>query len=245
MTNTLNKEICIVLPVINEADNLKYLIPEIHKLYPGSLILIVDDNSIDNTTEVIDQNIECGVLIKHLKRDHRFGIGYAHKCGIKYATENGYKLLCTMDADLTHDPKEIKKLLEAVNNADVIIGSRFSEGGAMENWKMSRKMLAKLGNIATNSLFKMNLDSSSSFRLYRIGEIDFLKALTPAPNSYDFFFSSTLLLQQAGFNIKDVGVKMNQRLNGESKMTLNYIFRGIARIFIWRIFLTKKLNQSN
>ena len=244
MKNNANIHFCILLPVINEADNLRFLLPEIHHLFPGATVLVIDDNSSDNTSEVIQQNIQCGMNIKHLKRNHRFGIGSAHKIGIKFATENNYQILCTMDADLTHDPKEIQKLLAVSTNSEITIGSRFSLGGAMVNWKMSRKILAKTGNLMTNFLFNMKLDSSSSFRIYRLGP-DFLRILKIAPDGYDFFFTSTILFRYAGIVIKDVGVKMNQRLNGESKMTLSYVFRGIYRIFLWKIQLKKKLRIIN
>jgi len=183
-----DNKICIVLPVIDEAENLKYLLPEIHKHFPGTQILVIDDNSIDDIELVIKQNIENGLSIEHHKRDQRHGIGSAHKYGIQYAYENGFKLVCTMDADLTHDPKEIKKMFDARHDNDIIIGSRFSAGGAMENWKLSRKILAKIGNLVTNSLFGMKLDSSSSFRLYYLGEKDFLKVFQNTPNNYDFSF---------------------------------------------------------
>lgn len=245
MKNEPDSSICILLPVINEADNLRYLLPEIHTLFPRALVLVVDDNSVDKTSEVIDQNVELGMTIKHLKRDHRFGIGSAHKLGIQFATENGFEVLCTMDADLTHDPREIKKLLAASRNSEITVGSRFAPGGVMENWKFSRRILAKIGNLMTNFLFKMQLDSSSSFRIYMLGNRDFLRILRVTPDGYDFFFTSTILLRFEGIKIKDVGVKMNQRLNGESKMTPSYVFKGVARIFLWKVLLKKKLQKIN
>ena len=235
--------LCILLPVINEADNLRFILPEIKRLFPHSQILIIDDNSIDETHEVIAREISLGMKIEHIKNAQRIGIGAAHKFALGFARKNQFRFLCTMDADLTHDPSEIHKLGLDSGLSDITIGSRFAEGGKMENWSLSRKILARVGHEVTRKAFMMELDMSSSFRLYRNLERIDLGLLAKLPDGYDFFFTSTLVLGNSGISFVDRGVRMNQRLNGKSKMTWSYVFRGVWRIVSWKIFLKKKISR--
>jgi dolichol-phosphate mannosyltransferase len=234
-------DLCILLPVINEADNLRFLLPEIFRLFPGAQVLIVDDNSTDETAEVILRERMLGMKIEHLKNPTRLGIGAAHKSALRFAAQNGFRYLCTMDADLTHDPSEIDKLFLSDDSVDIAIGSRFAEGGKMENWSLSRKILARVGHIVTQKAFSMELDMSSSFRLYRrLDSVDF-NLLEKIPNGYDYFFTSTIIFGNSGYSFVDQGVRMNQRLNGKSKMTLSYVYRGVWRIISWRVLLKRRI----
>ena len=236
--------LCVALPVINEVGNLEYLLPSLLTNYPGVTVLVIDDSSTDGTKELILQLKAGGSNVQYILNESRFGIGYAHKLALEYAITNDFDYLCTMDADLTHSPKFIRDLLVAAQDDNVVIASRFANGGGMVNWKFSRRLLAHTGHKVTKLLFGLNLDMSSSYRLYRLPNEKLQKVFRNVPDNYDFFFSSTILLNSTGVTISEKGVRMFQRLDGSSKMTLKYVASGIFRILSWRILLKHKLQYS-
>lgn len=237
--------LCVALPVINEVGNLEYLLPSLLTNYPGVTVLVIDDSSTDGTKGFILQLKAGGSKIQYIRNESRFGIGYAHKLALEYAITNGFSYLCTMDADLTHSPKYIRDLLVAAQDNSVVIASRFANGGEMVNWKFSRRLLAHMGHKVTKLLFELNLDMSSSYRIYRLPNERLQKVFRSVPDNYDFFFSSTILLNSNEVSLSEQGVRMFQRLDGSSKMTFKYVASGIFRILSWRIFLKQKRQNSS
>ena len=162
----------IIIPTLNENENINYLFQSIVKNFKIP-ILFIDDNSNDGTREKILSLSKKSKLIKYIFRNKRYGIGSAHKEGIYWAYKNKFNLCFTMDADRTHNPFEIKKMLNILKkkNADIIITSRFLKKSSLEDWPTLRKIITKIRYYLVKIILNTNLDSSGGFRCYNISKI--------------------------------------------------------------------------
>lgn len=167
----------VTLCTYNERENLDLLIPEIHRYAPDADILVIDDNSPDGTGQLADQRAERDPRIHVLHRAGKLGLGTATIAGFRYGIENAYDELINMDADFSHQPQDIPALREAMQRADVAIGSRYVPGGGVEGWGLKRHFMSRGINWYARTLLGLaSRDNSGSFRCYRVSklaEIDF------------------------------------------------------------------------
>ena len=233
----MSKRICVIVPTLNEAGTIRQLCTSIFENVPAATILIVDDNSTDGTIDEIEDLVKSGAQIDLVIRPKRLGIGSAHQVGLELAASNGFDIVVTMDADLSHSPEDINRLLEALNEAEVVIGSRFLPGGGLENWSLYRRSLTYLGHFLTCVILRVNYDASTAFRAYRLSP-KIVEIVTRTPShSYAFFVESISLLNAYDIQISQVAVVLPSRTYGHSKMRVSDLFDSVRRLILTRKLL--------
>lgn len=228
----LQNRILIAIPTYNERDNINELCNRLIGSMPRAEIVFIDDGSPDGTAEEIRRFSRQFSHIGLIIREKKDGIGSAHKVAFKEAQRRGADFLVTLDADLTHNPEDIPRLLRQLENADVVVGSRFKAGGGLEGWPAWRRILTGLGHIATGALLFMPYDSTGAFRAYRVGEFTNLIVRLQLSDSYSFFYQSLACLVRAKARVREIPVILTSRACGSSKMKRRDIFFGITGL-VW------------
>ena len=233
----------IFIPTLNEKKNVKIIYEKIKLLKINIDYLFIDDDSSDGTLQVLKELSLMDNRLSFIHRTKNKGIGSAHVEGIKFAYENSYEMLITMDCDLSHSPEDILKFINSSKKGDVIIGTRFKNKTSIEDWNYYRKSLTRLGNFATLIFLGLNFDTTGAFRLYNLRKIDhnFLNLITF--DRYSFFFESLYILNLNKYKIVEIPINLPSRVYGESKQTFKDIFIGFKNlllIFYRRLFNKKK-----
>jgi len=217
------KKIIFIIPTLNEEGNIYRLIKRIKKIISNCQILIIDDNSTDSTRKEIEAAFK-KYQIKYILRSRRMGIGSAHKIGIKYAYKHKFKFALTLDADGTHDPKYIKKMLKvAKENCDLVITNRFLSKNSLSDWPLHRKILTHLRHYLINFLLQLKFDTSGAFRVYKLQNIKLKDILSAKHNGYSFFWESIFLLNKNKYTINEIKINLPARKLGSSKMKISDI----------------------
>lgn len=230
-TMAFNKDIMIFLPTYNEAENIALLVDRIQKLNLNVHILVIDDHSTDGTGAILEKLINQYTNIKVIVRAGKEGIGSAHLMAIRYAYDNGYQKLITMDSDFAHSPEDVPLFLKVAENSDVVVGTRFERSSSLRDWSFSRKFITHLGHTLTRFLLRLPYDSSGGFRLYRLDKINSSYFEKINSQHYEFFFESLTMLHVNKFCIKEVPIDLSKRVYGHSKMTFSHMVQGLLRLF--------------
>lgn len=238
------KNLLIFIPTYNEAENINEIINLILNLKLDADLLFVDDNSPDGTGKLLDEISRSNNRIYVEHRKGKLGIGSAHKYGIAWAKEHGYRTLITMDCDLTHSPEDIKEFIRSSEKNSVVVGSRYLDRNSLNGWSLKRLALTKLGHVATQFFLGVPYDATGAFRLYQLELIpdNFLDYVQS--NSYSFFFESLFILHQNSVSIGEVSTVLPPRTYGHSKMQLNdtvLSIKQLVRLFFVRIFCQERL----
>ncbi|AHC51336.1 dolichol-phosphate mannosyltransferase [Sulfolobus acidocaldarius SUSAZ] len=213
----------VVIPTYNEAENIRELIPRIKEVDKNINIIIVDDNSPDNTSGIAEQ---MGAIV-FVRKDER-GIGSALKFGLEQGVKMGFKRLITMDADLSHDPKYIPDLVS--KEADLVIGSRYVKGGAIENWPLQRRLISSGANSIARLLLRFDVrDATSGYRAYSPRAVE---AISPCKSAdgYEFQICSVYHIFKSGLQIAEVPISFHDREKGKSKLDSQKIFKWFAYV---------------
>ena len=226
-------------PTFNEAQNIKLLIDQIKEVSQNSDILVVDDSSTDLTTKILEQESSKDLSIQVIVRSLKSGVGSAHMLAIKEAYKNGYDYLITMDADLSHDPKEIPRFLHALNNANYVVGTR-SRGGKTE-LKGIRLVLSKGANLLCRYLLPTGLSEyTNGYRAYDRSAISILIQNPPKGSDYSFFIEVTNTLFLSRLTLAEIPIIFRSRFAGKSKIPPFQIFSTMNKIF--RLFIMRILD---
>lgn len=225
----MNK-VLIIIPTYNEKKNINFIYKKIKKNVKKFDLLFIDDNSPDNTKELIFKLKKKHKNIKFFMRNSKKGIGSAHKYGLTWAYKKKYFKVFTMDADGTHDPKYIDLMLKVSHGADIVLTNRFLKNNSLIDWPLHRKFLTYMRFFVIKFLFNNSYDSSGAFRCYNINKVKLNDILKASNNSYSFFWESVLILNKK-YNIKEIPIKLHARYLGESKMSLRDIIEAIRHIF--------------
>ena len=230
-------KVLVFTPTFNEAENIKMLIDQIKGVSQNLDVLVVDDSSTDLTTKILEQESSKDLPIQVIVRSLKSGVGSAHMLAIKEAYKSGYDYLVTMDADLSHDPKEIPKFLNALNNANYVVGSR-SRGGKTE-LKGIRLVLSKGANLICRYLLPTGLSEyTNGFRAYDRSAINVLIQNPPKGSDYSFFIEVTNTLFVSRLTLAEIPIIFRSRFAGKSKIPPFQIFSSanqIIRLFFMRI----------
>lgn len=230
----------LIIPTLNERKNILNLFKKIKSFNYKLDFLFIDDNSTDGTREQILKFCKKNKNVSYIFRPRKMGIGSAHKDGLKYAYKKKYKIILTMDADGTHDPKYIKYLLKFSKDFDLISTNRFIKKNSLIEWPIQRRFLTKVRYYLINILLGMSHDSSGAFRCYSTKKIKLNDILKAKNDGYSFFWESLYLLNKKKISIKEVPIYLPYRKVGNSKMTMKDIIGSL--LYLFKYFLKNLFN---
>jgi len=229
-------EALVVIPTLNERDNIEALIPAVLEIDKGIDILIVDDNSSDGTGTVADRfALETG-RVHVLHRPLRMGLGSAYIDGFKYALNNtDAKYILEMDADFSHDPKYLLDFLEAIQDADLVVGSRYLKGISIVNWPLNRLIISKMGNWYARTVTGLPFtDVTAGYKCFRRELLERLDLDSIHSNGYSFQIEMSYKAWKEGFRIKEISIIFVDRTSGESKITYGIVWEAVWRVWALR-----------
>ena len=232
-------KICIIIPTLNEEKNILKIIKKIkNKIDKRPIdILFIDDNSEDNTQEIIEKLKKKNKNLKYIFRKKKMGIGSAHKEGFKFAYKRKYDLIITMDCDGTHDPKYFDRMINAALSYDYILTSRFKKKNLLIDWPFSRKLLTHIRHFLVKIFLKINYDASGAFRCFYTSKVKLRDLLLPNNNDYAYFWELTYILNKKEYSIYEIPVRLVYRKLGKSKMKFKHIIGSL--IYLIKIFFIK------
>lgn len=231
----------IFIPTYNERENVTLLCEELASLNLAADILFVDDHSPDGTGQVIESLAAKYPQVKCAHRKGKLGVGSAHRDGIKWAYENSYERLITMDCDFTHPPKYVPEMLALAEQTkcDVGVGSRYLKAKSLAGWNPLRYLLTNVGHFLTKFMLGIPQDATSGFRFYNLQSIPLRTFELVSSKGYSFFFESLYILFSNKFKIVELAIDLPPRTYGHSKMDFSEVKRSIKLLF--SIYLTKTL----
>lgn len=221
----------IIIPTYNERDNLSPLLKEIFSHAPETDILIVDDNSPDGTGELADEIHQQNAQVNVLHRPGKQGLGTAYIAGFKYAIDNGYDAAFEMDADFSHDPRYLPDFLKAIEDADLVIGSRYIPGGDTPNWSLLRRFISGGGNIFARFMLGLPVhDSTAGYRCYRREVLENIDLDSIQSQGYAFQIELAYRVMKHGFKIVETPIVFLDRRVGKSKMSRKIVIEGFTYV---------------
>jgi dolichol-phosphate mannosyltransferase len=222
----------VILPTYNEAANLAGLVAALRDRLPDShRILVVDDNSPDGTGEIADRLASAGGDVSVVHRERKEGLGPAYLAGFRRALAGGAELIVEMDADFSHDPEHLPALLEAAEGADLVLGSRYVEGGGVEDWGAIRRMISRGGSAYARAILGLGVhDLTGGFKVFRRRVLETIDLDSIAARGYAFQVETTFRAIKLGFRVVEVPIVFRDRERGASKMS-----RAIVAEAIWRV----------
>lgn len=232
------KETLVIIPTYNEANNISELIRRVLEQDEHIDLLIIDDGSPDGTANLVKEAQKMHEDRIHLiERSGKQGLGTAYVRGFKFALEHEYSFICEMDADFSHDPSDLPKLINKVKTgeADVAIGSRYANGISIVNWPLSRLILSYSANLYARFITGLPiLDTTAGFKCIRRKVLETISVDNIRSNGYAFQIELHFRAWQAGFTLKEVAIIFKEREEGVSKMS-----KGIVWEAIWRVWKLK------
>ena len=227
-------EALVIIPTYNEAENIKGIIKAIIDLPERFDVLIVDDGSPDGTTDLVRSCIAAyGADRVHLiERKGKLGLGTAYIAGFRWALQRDYKFVCEMDADFSHDPRDLLRLVEACKNgADIAVGSRYVAGGKIENWPLDRHIYSRGGSLYTRLITFMPVkDATAGFVCYKREVLQTINLNAITFVGYAFQIEMKYAAWKLGFKIKEVPIVFRDRIAGNSKMNKGIIKEGVLGV---------------
>ena len=226
------EKLLIFVPTYDEAENVERLCRELSALKLGADILFCDDGSPDGTGAIADRLAREFEHVQVMHRPGKLGIGSAHQDGIRYAYTRGYETLATLDCDFTHQPADLRRLLEisrASGNA-VAIGSRYLEPDSLPGWNLIRRSLTYFGHCLTTKLLRLPQDATGALRVYQLRLLPREIFDRVRSRGYSFFFESIFVLHRNRFAIDEMPIALPARTYGSSKMCLRETWRSGFRL---------------
>ena len=238
----MNKTV-IIIPTYNEALNAAPIASAVLDAAPDVNILFVDDNSPDGTGHLIDEMVQNDERIHVLHRTQKDGLGRAYIAGFKWALERDYELIFEMDADFSHNPKDIPALQDAAQTADLAIGSRYIGGVRVINWPLHRLFLSRGAGIYVNLITGLPLtDPTGGFKCFHRHVLQAIDLDTVVSNGYSFQIELNHRAWLMGFNITEVPIVFEERQSGTSKMSNKIIFEALG--MVWRLLAHANFRRS-
>ncbi len=222
----------VILPTYNEAANLERIVAAVRERLPAShRILVVDDNSPDGTGEIADRLAAGADDVAVLRRPRKEGLGPAYLAGFREALAGGAELVVEMDADFSHDPAYLPTLLAAAEDADLVLGSRYVEGGGVADWGPVRRFISRGGCAYARTVLGIGIrDPTGGFKVFRRRVLESIDLDTITAKGYAFQVETTYRAIEAGFRVVEVPIVFRDRRAGTSKMS-----RAIVAEAIWRV----------
>ncbi|CAN5738882.1 hypothetical protein BH20ACT23_BH20ACT23_09030 [soil metagenome] len=223
----------MVVPTFNERDNIFRVLASLLENTTAD-VLVVDDSSPDGTQEIVAKLVASNDRVHLLVRPHKMGLGSAYIAGFGWGADRGYETLCEMDADQSHDPAQIPRLLAALKDADLVIGSRYMPGGRVTNWGLTRRLLSRYANVYVRLWLRLGVkDATSGFRAFRTETVQALDFSTVRSEGYGFQIEMTRRLVRSGRRVTEVPITFVERAGGASKMSPRIVFEALINVTVW------------
>ena len=228
--------VVMVIPTYNEAMNLRDVVDRLRVAQPDVDILVVDDSSPDGTGALADELAAADPQVSVLHRPRKEGLGAAYLHGFRVAMDRGYDVIGEMDADGSHQPEQLHRLLEALPDADLVIGSRWVPGGSIQNWPRSRELLSRGGNLYTRMLLGISVrDATAGYRLFRRTTLERIHLEEIVSLGYVFQAELAYRTLGEGLRVVEVPIDFVERVQGDSKMSRRVATESLKRITRWGI----------
>ena len=225
----------VVIPTYNEVETIVETLSLVLAVKPELSVLVVDDSSPDGTGSIVRDAFANQSRVHLLTREQKQGLGLAYLEGFQWAFSEGFEFVVEMDADGSHRASDLALLLEASNAVDLVIGSRWIHGGAVENWPWFRKLISRIGNRYAKAMLGTEiLDMTSGFRVYRAKFLQQLVSEPVSSHGYSFQVELAYLASKAGL-VVEVPITFVERVNGKSKMTLAIVLEALTKVTFWGI----------
>lgn len=235
----MSKETLVIVPTYNEANNISRLIEMVMNVGDKIDLLIVDDGSPDGTADLVKEEQKRFPNRLHLvERSGKLGLGTAYVAGFKYALEHDYQFICEMDADFSHDPNDLPKLINEVKEgyADVAIGSRYANGISIINWPLNRLILSYSANLYARFITGLPIfDTTAGFKCIHRKVLDAISVNNIRSNGYAFQIELHFRAWQKGFNLKEIAIIFREREEGVSKMSKSIVMEAIWRVWTLKL----------
>ncbi len=224
----------VIIPTYNEIQNAERIITEVLQQTEMVEVLIVDDNSPDGTADVVKKMMATNTRIHLLQREKKLGLGTAYVAGFKYAIEKKFDFVFEMDADFSHNPKEIPIMLSKMDGCDLLIGSRYVKGVNVVNWPMKRLLLSYCANIYTRIITGMPIyDATAGFKCYKRIVLESIDLDAIRSNGYAFQIEINFLVWKKGFVLKEMPIVFVDRRVGISKMNKKIVYEAV--FMVWKL----------
>jgi dolichol-phosphate mannosyltransferase len=224
--------ICVCLPTYNERENLEPMVDRLGEvLGDDGVVLVIDDNSPDGTGKIADRLATERPWVQVLHRPRKEGLGPAYLDGFRRALELGADLILEMDCDFSHDPADVPRLLRAADSADLVIGSRYVEGGTTRNWGLLRRLISRGGSLYAQLLLGVPIrDLTGGFKCYRRAVLETIDLDAIDSRGYAFQIETTYRALQAGFRVTEVPIVFTDREVGGSKMSKSIVLEAVWKV---------------
>jgi dolichol-phosphate mannosyltransferase len=227
-----------VIPTYNEAENVRILIPRILGLGQQYHVLVVDDGSPDGTAKVVKEFMKADPRVAILERPSKLGLGTAYIAGFKEALKQGADYILEMDADHSHDYKDIPRFLEKISGCDLVIGSRYKKGISVIDWPLSRVLLSYLGNVYARTITGLKtFDNTGGFKCFRREVLEAIDLDRIKSNGYAFQIEMNFKTAAKGFRLCEIPIIFWGRYSGESKMSGHIVREAV--LIVWRLRFLK------
>lgn len=230
----MSERVLVVIPTYNEAANVEAILARVRGAAPTADVLVVDDASPDGTGAVADRvaATDDGVTVLH--RQGKEGLGPAYLAGFRWGLLRSYDVIVEMDADGSHQPEQLHRLLDALPDADVVLGSRWVPGGGVRNWPRHRELLSRGGSLYARTILGVPIrDITSGYRAFRRSALDELHLSDVASAGYCFQVDLATRASRAGLRIVEVPITFIEREHGTSKMSGAIVAEALVRITAW------------
>jgi dolichol-phosphate mannosyltransferase len=226
--------VLVVIPTYNEAENIRVIVERLRRAAPSVDVLIADDNSPDGTGKIADELAAADSQVRVLHRPGKQGLGAAYVAGFAVAHERDYDAVVEMDADGSHAPEELPKLLDALAEAEVVLGSRWVRGGKVLDWPFHRLLLSRGGNFYTRLALGVPFkDATGGYRAYRLPVLDKIEVESVASQGYCFQVDLAWRAYRSGFRVAEIPITFAERVRGASKMSSAIVREALWRVTVW------------
>lgn len=228
--------IVVIIPTFNEIENLPVIVGRVRASVPEADVLVADDNSPDGTGRKADELAAADDHVHVMHRLGKEGLGAAYLAGFAWALQAGYDVVVEMDADGSHQPEQLPRLLDALRDADLVLGSRWVPGGATVNWPKSRQLISQGGSLYSRMLLGVPIrDITGGYRAFRAETLRKLDLHEIASQGYCFQVDLAWRAMQRGLRVREVPITFVERTQGASKMSRKIVFEALWRVTAWGV----------
>jgi dolichol-phosphate mannosyltransferase len=235
VSSAAQRRALVIVPTYNERENIERLIASVLAVSNGIDLLVVDDNSPDGTGEIVDRLVaERPERVSILHRPEKEGIGPAYLAGFRIALERDVPVIVTMDADFSHDPDDLPRLLDALDESDIALGSRYVTGGGTVGWPLHRRLISRWGGMYAQLVLGVHVrDLTGGFKAYRRPVIQMLVSEGVRSDGYGFQIETVYRALKHGFRVAEAPIVFHDRTLGRSKLSRRIVLE--AMLMVWRL----------